>query len=232
MDAIILAGGLGSRLKAELSDRPKPMAEIDGKPFLDILLEQIAAWDEIDKVVLALGHLGEKVKEYYRKNPFRLHLEFSCEAKPLLTGGAARLACEKTSSNTVLVMNGDSFVDFSFPSFAAFHREKSADITLVSPKVENASRFGALTIEKDGRLRDFREKQEIEEKGEINGGVYLIERRLLECYEINQPFSLEREAFLGWLKKRFFAFKSDGFFIDIGTPESYEMAKKVMKKVK
>ena len=221
MDAIILAGGLGKRLRDIVSDVPKPLAPIQGKPFLDILLAQLD--NRVERVILAIGYQSEKIKEYYRN----ASLIFSEEEVPLGTGGALKQALQLAHSSLVLVMNGDSYFDVDLESMLAFHLASQAHLTLACREVEDVSRFGSISFDENQRISAFREKEAGAGKGWINGGIYLMDKNLLDSFP-DTPFSLEQEGFPHLLKKRVFAYPSAGKFIDIGTRDSYYQAQELL----
>ena len=227
MDAVILAGGLGSRLKEVISDLPKPLAPIQDKPFLDILLAQLDTFEMISKVILAVGYRADQVISYYEKRP---QITFSIESSPLGTGGALKKALEGVSSEDVLVCNGDSFLDYSLAEMWERYRIADADIMMACREVEEASRYGQVDFDvESGRIVGFQEKSTEKLKGWINGGVYLMKRDILCDFPSDRPFSLEQEVFPKVLKKRMFGYPTAGLFIDIGTRESYSQAQEILK---
>lgn len=210
IDVIILAGGLGTRLRDTVPDLPKPLAPINGRPFLDILLNQIKPLP-ISKTILAIGYRATQIIDYYKSSS----LEFSIEDTPLGTGGALKKALEKSVAPYLLVMNGDSYLDFSLQALL----QKNADLVIACREVENASRYGKIKIEANGRISSFSEKSPIQEKGIINGGIYLMKRNLLDAFE--GVFSLEQDVFPKILEKDVYATLCHGKFIDIGTKDSF-----------
>lgn len=229
INAVILAGGLGSRLKEVVSDLPKPLAPIHDKPFLDILLAQLEAFEMISKVILAVGYRADQVVSYYKNRP---NITFSTETSPLGTGGALKKAIEEVSSEDVLVCNGDSFLDYSLVEMRQHYQAADADITMACCKVEEASRYGQVDFDvESGRILEFKEKSTKMVAGWINGGVYLMKRDILRDFPSDHPFSLEQELFPKLLKKRMFSYPTAGLFIDIGTKESYLQAQEILKGV-
>lgn len=221
MDAIILAGGLGKRLRDTVSDVPKPLAPIQGKPFLDILLAQLDK--RVERVILAIGYQSEKIKEYYRNTP----LIFSEEDVPLGTGGALKQALQLAYSSPVFVMNGDSYFDVDLEGMLKFHNTSQAHLTLSCREVEDVSRYGTISFDENQRIFAFREKDAESGKGLINGGIYVMDKNLLDSFP-DTPFSLEQEGFPHLLKNRVFAYPSTGKFIDIGTRDSYYQAQEIL----
>lgn len=220
MDAIILAGGLGTRLREVLADKPKPLAPIRGRPFLDLLLDQLQG--KVERVILAVGYKAEAIKGQYGSK----QLLFSEEKTPLGTGGALKQALTFAKGSPVLVLNGDSYFDIRFDDFFAFHQRLDADVTLACRAVEDVSRYGSLQIDKEGKIIAFQEKKPLKEPGWINGGIYLIHPPLLHPF--SGVFSLEKDFFPSLLKKKMFAYLSSEKFIDIGTKESYLKAQEIL----
>jgi len=214
MDAIILAGGLGKRLRATVSDVPKPLAPIRGKPFLDILLAQLSP--HVERIILAIGYKLEQIKACYHAD----EVLFSEENTPLGTGGALKQALQRTHSSPVLALNGDSYFGIDIEKLLTFHQSKHAHLTIACREVDDVSRYGSIFFDEKKRVIAFQEKKARSGPGWINGGIYLMDKDFLDSFS-DAPFSLEQEAFPILLKKRVFAYPSAGKFIDIGTKESY-----------
>jgi len=224
MDAIILAGGLGTRLREVVADVPKPLAPVNGRPFLDYQLAQLARFPQIGKVVLAIGHMADKVIGHYRANPPPLPVEFVVETELLGTGGGLRNALDATRGERVLALNGDSVFRWSLEPLIAVHASADALATLALVEVDDTSRYGAVTLE-HGRVSAFVEKQAAAGAGVINAGVYLFERSALAAIPAGEVVSLEREVFPGLCERGRLAatvFRSQ--FIDIGLPQTYSAA--------
>lgn len=222
MKALILAGGLGTRLRGVVTDLPKPMAPVAGRPFLEYLLLQLARHG-LTEVVLSTGHLAEKVSEHFGSGEqLGLHLSYSRERSPRGTGGAIKLATPLIGGQAVLVMNGDSVVDADLTEVAEGHRERNALATMVLTRVEDTSRYGAVEIGDGGEIERFVEKREGAGAGLINSGVYLLSPQVLqEIPDAERPVSLEREVFPSLVGRGFYGHSVDGFFKDIGVPEDY-----------
>jgi NDP-sugar pyrophosphorylase family protein len=221
--AVILVGGLGTRLRPVVADRPKTMAQIHGRPFLSYLLDQMVAWG-IRKVVLCTGYLGEQIRAHFGDSYDTLHLAYSQEPAPLDTAGALRLALPLLASPSVLVMNGDSFCDIDPGTFYAWHCMRNSEATLLLTSVPDTSRYGCVQIGNDGRVLHFEEKNKRHGWGWINAGTYLIGRSLIGSIPANVRLSLERDVFPTWIGKGFYGYCAAGRFLDIGTPESYSAA--------
>jgi D-glycero-alpha-D-manno-heptose 1-phosphate guanylyltransferase len=217
MEAIILAGGLGTRLKGILPDLPKPMAPVLGRPFLEILLSKLSK-SGFQHVVLSLGYKPEVFIKHFGRNYAGMAISYVIEDKQLGTGGATRLALSACKDNEVFVINGDTFLDFEIDSIYIQYKNKKPIV--VAREVSDASRYGSLIV-KGGLLKGFSEKGKIG-PGIINAGCYLFNRNQLDDYDINQNFSLESD----YLEKvvpnlEIVVFLSKGKFIDIGVPEDY-----------
>lgn len=226
---VILAGGLGTRLAPAIPHLPKALAPIQGIPFLKLLLDQIERAQIASKVVLALGHKADSIQKFLVQQPYSFQLNFSVESSPLGTGGALIHALNETDSETLLVLNGDSYFDISFHDFICFHKKKQADMTIACREVEDVSRYGAVKIDPNSqRVQIFQEKLDVIGPGLINAGLYLIERRLLTLFSPG-VCSLEKEVFPVLLEKKLFAYCQAGSFIDIGTPSSYNEAQEILK---
>lgn len=221
--AAILAGGLGTRLRAVVTDRPKALAEVHGRPFLSFLLDQLAA-ARIRDVVLCIGYRGEQVRAAFGDAYGGLRLRYSQERELLGTAGALRLALPLLQSDPVLVMNGDSFCETDLRAFARWHWERGAEATLLLVRVPDAGRYGRVEVDAAGRVLRFEEKGSTGDPGWVNAGVYLLSRRLLGTIPAGRPVSLEHQVFPAWIGRGLYGYRTAGRFLDIGTPEAYAMA--------
>jgi len=223
--AAILAGGLGIRFRQVLGDRPKVLAEVRGRPFLQYLLDQLASCG-IRSVVLCTGHLGDQIESYFGDSYGSLRLTYSRETSPLGTAGALRLALPHFQSDSVLVLNGDSYCKSDLHSFWSWHCEQTAVATLLLVERPDTKRYGRVQIDEKGHILTFEEKHNREGGGWINAGIYLFSHRFLRSIPESSPVSLEREILPLWIGKGLHGYKTDGEFIDIGTPGSYWLAEK------
>jgi D-glycero-alpha-D-manno-heptose 1-phosphate guanylyltransferase len=224
-EAIILAGGFGTRLQAVVSDVPKPMAPINNEPFLNYVFNYLKHYN-IEHVVLSTGYLSEKISGYYKNEYKGIKISYTKEAEPLGTGGGIRLALEKCLTNEVLVLNGDSFFDVDINSYYKQHHSFKSDCSLALRKVDNASRYGTIKLDDTSEIKAFKEKDSVEQPGLINGGVYILNRELfLNKTEANKAFSIEKDFFEKRVDQlKIFGFEYQGYFIDIGIPEDYKKA--------
>jgi len=231
INAIILAGGLGSRLRSIVADVPKVLAPVNGRPFLDIVIDSLAKSGIVDRVVLAAGYMAEKIIDQYQ-NSYRFGLDIfvSIEEQLLGTGGAIRLAMELTDSQDILVLNGDSFVEIGYIALYRAHKKNNSQLTMVLKHVENASRYGTVILNGD-KIVSFQEKNNEIVAGFINAGVYLLNRDLFVHVAQNKIISMEKDLLPDMIKHNAYAFISNGRFIDIGLPDTYKIVEDYLKEV-
>jgi NDP-sugar pyrophosphorylase family protein len=220
--AAILAGGLGTRLRSAVPDRPKALAEVAGRPFLSYLLDQLVEAG-VQDVVLLTGHLGHQVQGAFGSSYRGLRLAYSQESSPLGTAGALRLALPQLASSSVLVMNGDSYCGADLRAFWEWRSARAVDAALVLTQVPNVDRFGCVQADEAGHVLRFVEKGGAHRPGWINAGIYALSRELLADIPEGRAVSLEHECFPAWLG-RLGAWRSNAAFLDIGIPESYVAA--------
>ena len=227
MEAILLCGGLGTRLRSVVSDRPKPMADIAGKPFLHYLVRMLSE-KGVERFVFALGYMGEQIEAYFQDGrEYGISIVYSYEESPLGTGGAIRNALSKMQEEDVLILNADTYFDMDYRSLFQEQSRKCADMTIASREIEDVSRYGAILNDTDGRILRWNEKQRgsgetAPRRGEINGGIYVMKRSLIEKIPAGKQ-SLENDCIPVWLSRSvsIHALPSDGYFMDIGVPEDY-----------
>ena len=221
--ATILAGGLGTRLRPVMADRPKVLADVLGRPFLTFLLDHLQAAG-VRRVVLCTGYKGEQVQAAFGDSYGSLCLAYSHESSPLGTGGALRAALPLFEADSILVMNGDSFCETDLRVFWNWHCAREADATLLLTKVSDTTRYGRVVVDAHDHILRFDEKAPGTGPGWINAGIYLISRTLVQTIPRSRAVSLERETFPAWIGQGFCAYPSEGRFLDIGTPEAYAAA--------
>ena len=221
--AAVLAGGLGTRLQAALTGRPKALAEIHGRPFLDFLLDRIAEAG-IRQAVLCTGHLAAMIRERYGDTYGPIRLEHSAEDRPLGTGGALRLAARRIQTPLAMVFNGDSVVDVDLTAFTQWFETTGAPAAILAVTVPDTSRYGSLRLSPDGMVEAFLEKHASTGPGIINAGIYLFRRDILDSMTQVEPLSLETQVFPALVGRGLAAYPVQGGFLDIGTPESYRAA--------
>jgi NDP-sugar pyrophosphorylase family protein len=223
--AVILAGGKGTRLQSAVSDRPKVLANVGGRPFISYLLDQLIEAG-IKSVVLSTGYMSEMVVAELGESYKDLKLTYSVEDTPLGTGGGLRRALGFLEDEMVLVLNGDSYVDLDLGAFLKWFSLRDRDAAIALASVSDVSRYGSVELGEGGVITAFKEKEAGKGgEGLINAGVYLVKRSLVEEIKADEPYSLERELFVSLVKNaRLWGFPFEGAFIDIGTPESYAVA--------
>jgi D-glycero-alpha-D-manno-heptose 1-phosphate guanylyltransferase len=221
MEAIVLAGGFGTRLRQVVSDVPKPMAPVAGRPFLEILLSALAK-KGFRRIVLALGHMADTVVNHFGDKFAGMALVYQIEQSPLGTGGAIRAAMARCESDHVFVFNGDTFLDLEADQVEARWQARRTPI-IVAREVPDTARYGRMQVEQ-GRVTGFLEKG-LGGQGLINAGCYVFPRAMLDSFEPGKAFSLETEFLAPEAAGNGFdVFVTQGHFIDIGIPEDYARA--------
>lgn len=220
---VILAGGLGTRLRKVVSDRPKVLAEVQGKPFLCYILDQLVNFG-INQVIISAGYLADKIISVIGSKYDSLNLNYSKEVNPLGTAGALRLIHEITDERYCLVMNGDSYIEFDLLSLFNFFRKRKAKIVILTKMVADTSRYGTIQMNEKNEITAFVEKKKIVESGIINAGIYLMKTSTLINIPNKTPCSLEYDFFPRMIDKGMYGYIEEGRFIDIGTPNSYVQA--------
>lgn len=226
MNAIILAGGLGTRLRAVVNDVPKCMAMINGKPFLFYLLKYLEKFS-VNKVILSLGYKSEIVESWIHDFPReQFPLEFSIENTPLGTGGAIKKALEYVDSKDTLVLNGDTFFDIDINELHTQHLNNRADITMALKEMTDFDRYGNVLVDQNSRIRSFEEKKYCKQ-GQINGGVYILGNGKDLFSDFPDKFSFETDYLrTKMFEKKIYGFIYEDYFIDIGIPKDYVRAQK------
>ena len=228
-EAVILCGGLGTRLQGVIDDRPKALAEVLGRPFLEWIVRSLIATHGVDHIILATGYMGEMIERRFEGMSLgAVRLSYSHEPRPLGTGGALRLASQLTSTSRLLVLNGDSYCRFDLTRLLDTQIGKSAAASLWLALVHDQDRFGSVSIDADGRIQEFREKVVLAGPQLVSAGVYLIERNSIMAIAPNHTVSLERDVFPTLIDKGVYGVIGGTGFIDIGTPESLAIADSVL----
>jgi len=228
-EAIILAGGFGTRLQTVVSDVPKPMAQVAGRPFLEFLVKKLTN-SGFKKIVLSVGYKADVVMAHFSRRSFGTEISFCVEDKPLGTGGGIKLAMSKTSGEHVVVLNGDSLFDAPLDKLFQFHLQNKAVATLALRRIDSCERYGRVVCDKSGRIEDF-EPKGFTGEGLINGGIYILKRDVFEA--MPESFSIEEDFFKPRVKEvLMFGLPFDSYFIDIGIPEDYQRAQKEFEKFK
>jgi D-glycero-alpha-D-manno-heptose 1-phosphate guanylyltransferase len=221
-EALILAGGFGTRLKSVVADVPKPMAVINDKPFLSYLLEQLHSFS-FKKVILAAGYKHEVIQSYFGSSYKDINLEYSIENEPLGTGGAISMAAGSILSDCFFVLNGDTFFEVDYNRMEEKFLKSGAGLMVALKAMTKFERYGSV-VTNDEKIISFNEKKFCE-KGLINAGVYLINKNWLHERAPGKTYSFEKEILERLVRKEDIGyFVSEGYFIDIGIPDDYKKA--------
>ena len=225
MKAIVLAGGLGTRLAHVTGEIPKPMAPVGSRPFLEYLLDYLVE-QGTEAAILAVSYKWEVIREHFGTVYRGMPLDYSVEDEPLGTGGAIRQALEFFANDDVVVLNGDTLFHVDLKGMENNHRSSGARLSVALKQVADCGRFGRVEVSADGVIASFLEKT-TSGPGWINGGVYLLNRELFTDFPMPARFSFEQdlvEPNIDRIRPR--AFQSDAYFIDMGIPEDYERAQR------
>ena len=223
MECIVLAGGLGTRLRDVIGEQPKCMAPVNGKPFLQHLFTFLQQ-QGCRHLILSLGYKHEAVLQWLSTVSWSFSIDFVVEEKPLGTGGGIKMAMQKAMEENVLVLNGDTLVLADLKALVCFHKENDANITLTLKTMHRFDRYGTVSIDDNHTITSFMEKMYCEQ-GLINAGMYAINKEAFQSGAALETFSfekdyLEKQVNEGKLK----GFVTDAYFIDIGIPSDYKKA--------
>lgn len=225
-EVVILAGGLGTRLAETVPGLPKAMAPINGRPFLEYVLDYLELYG-VKKVILATGYLHKAIDAHFGNKYKYINLTYSHEEEPLGTGGAILQAMNLVEGKMAIVMNGDTMFRVNLGKLYDFQLIKNSNLTLVVREVKDALRYGTVEFDETGRVTAFREKGEKGGPAFINGGVYVIRKDFLLSFDLPRKFSIERDFFEKiYLDHPIYAHRCYQYFLDIGIPEDYERAQK------
>ncbi|MCF8225213.1 MAG: nucleotidyltransferase family protein [Bacteroidales bacterium] len=223
-EAIILAGGFGTRLQSVVTGVPKPMAPVRNKPFLEYLLNHLIDYG-IEHVVLSVGYKAEMIQSYFGKKFHSMDISYALEKEPLGTGGGIQLAMNDIPGTGTFILNGDTFFDVNLDDLADFHFSNQSDLTVSAKIMKDSSRYGTLEV-KGTLVTDFKEKGTVT-SGMINGGVYITRTNIFRKFDMPSKFSFEKDFLEKKLQKlKICAMSSNAYFVDIGIPEDYERAQK------
>lgn len=221
MQALLLAGGLGTRLQSVVNDRPKPMALIEDKPFLEYLINELKS-NGITEVIFLVGYMGKMVEDYFGDGKdFGINIKYSYEQEQLGTAGAIKNADKLITDDYFFVINADTFYKIKYQNLVNLQAQKKLDITMILRRVDDVSRYGEAVLE-DNMLVGFNEKEMVNRPGTINGGIYYISKKILDIIPEGKC-SLENEIIPRLMKENYSlgGLVSEGYFIDIGIPEDY-----------
>jgi D-glycero-alpha-D-manno-heptose 1-phosphate guanylyltransferase len=224
LEAIVLAGGYGTRLQKVVQEVPKSMALVNGRPFLEYLFDFLLA-QKIERVVLSVGYKHEFIENHFKNKYRSLNIDYAVEEEPLGTGGGTRLSFWRVSGKRAIVLNGDSIFRIDIAALWDLHLKKKADATIALRKLGNTGRYGRVTLDRQRRINAFEEKNEAAGPGLINGGIYIIEKAFLMDPYFRGRFSIEKDCFEKFhTSARMFGLPVKGYFLDIGIPEDYKKA--------
>jgi len=222
-EAIILAGGLGTRLREAVPDLPKAMAPVAGRPFLSFVIDSLRM-QGVERFVFSLGFKADLIEQFLRQQYPTLNYSTVVEDEPLGTGGGIRLALQKTKSENVLVANGDTLFRVNIAQLVRQHVATNAECTLALKAMENFERYGVVETDAQGRITRFLEKQYYKE-GLINGGIYVLNRSRFFEHSFPWKFSFEKDYLEAFYQQgNIYGSLQEGYFIDIGIPSDFEQA--------
>lgn len=224
MEAIILAGGFGTRLQSRLDGIPKPMVQVAGRPFLEILVDRLVDAG-FSRVILSVGYLANVISDHFGSAWRGVPVEYVVEEEPLGTGGAIRKSLQRVSAPSAFVLNGDTWLDVDYAAMNALHQQSQASITIALSHVADTARFGGVEL-RDGKVVRFINKGQ-NGAGFINGGVYVLSKDFPWPADLPLRFSFETDVLLPLLPSLDHAvYLSEDRFIDIGVPEDLDRAQR------
>lgn len=230
-EAVILAGGLGTRLRSAVPDLPKCMAPVAGRPFVSFLIDYYSK-QGIKRFIFSLGYKHEVIEDFLRQSYPDLDYVSSIEDEPLGTGGGILKAIRETKEKDILILNGDTFFEIDVNELSKFHEYHSADCSLTLKPMQQSDRYGVVEIDKESRITSFKEKNYYE-NSLINGGVYVINKKSFLNEHLPVKFSFEKEYLEAlYQQRKIFGCTQDKYFIDIGIPEDYNKADNDFKNVR
>tara|TARA_B100000315_G_scaffold228118_1_gene236551 strand:+ start:20 stop:709 length:690 start_codon:yes stop_codon:yes gene_type:complete len=226
MEAIILAGGFGKRLQGKIGDVPKPMALVNNRPFLDYLMDYLIKY-KVKRVILSVYYKYQIIKNHYNRRYHKINILYSIDTEALGTGGAIKVALLMADDDNVLVINGDTYFDVNLTRLYNKHVENNNDLTLSLKPMKNFERYGFVETDSNGQVISFNEKKYCDH-GSIDGGIYLINRSIFNSFESRKKFSFNDFIMNNLNSLKVGSLLCDELFIDIGTPEDYNKAHKIM----
>lgn len=222
-EAIILAGGFGTRLQSAVNNVPKCMAPVNGKPFISYVVNHLLS-QGVNRIIFSLGYKSESIIDYIEKEYKNLDKEYSIEQTPLGTGGAIKLACTKAKEKRVIIQNGDTLFKVNVRDLTNFHYSKNADCVVALKEMVNIDRYGTVDMNNKNIIIAFNQNHSCQ-FGLINGGVYILNAKEFLKENLPEAFSFETDYLQRFFSVRsMFGLKQDEYFIDIGVPDDYERA--------
>ena len=230
IEAIILAGGLGTRLRSVVSDVPKPMAPVNDKPFLHYIVKNLKL-QGVEKIILSVGYMSDSITSYFGDSYIGLEIEYAIEKELLGTGGGILNASALINADKFLVLNGDTYFNINIVDMYHCHDKMKADITIAVANASESRRYGTIQIDEKNKIVSFQEKSNIAGTNVVSGGVYIFNKSITEEMqkEVSYPISIETDIFQNYVSKtNMYAFESSREFLDIGKPEDYMRASKFL----
>lgn len=230
MEAIILAGGKGTRLRPLTLTVPKPMVPVADKPFLQYLLEMLIE-EGVTRVILSVGYLGEQIEDYFGESWRGLDISYVLEKEPLGTGGAIAKCLANATDDEVIVINGDTYCRIDLKEMISSHKQQQAELTIALKEMYDFDRYGTVDIDMStGVIKQFNEKRKVS-KGYINTGTYCLNKNIFRQHNMPEKFSFEADFLQRKIRELDSnAFKTNGYFIDIGVQEDYQRFQKEVEK--
>ena len=231
MEAIILAGGVGSRLRSVVNDRPKVLALISEQPFLKYIIDFLIS-SGVTKLIFSLGYLSSQITDFVSELQLDINYEFTIENKQLGTGGAIKKAINFVNDKNVIIVNADTYFNINLKNMMKQHILKNADCTISLKYLINYNRYGTVIINDENKITSFIEKKQTE-NGFINAGYVILNKQKFQeqTHDFPEIFSIETDYLQKIINKNIYGYISDGFFIDIGIPEDYIFAQKKLKNI-
>jgi len=227
-EAIILAGGLGTRLQGTLDNLPKSMAPVNGKPFLEYLFNYLIDYN-IEKVILSVGHKYESIQDHFQSEYKTIQIKYAIENEPLGTGGGIKYALKFAEDDQVLILNGDTFFEVNLNQFYNIHQVRNSDFSIALKPMKDFDRYGSVELDEQNMITAFKEKS-FQAEGCINGGIYILHKEVINELNLPDKCSFEKDFMEKYFaSNNFYGFPFDGYFIDIGIPEDYEKAQKELQ---
>lgn len=223
-EAVILAGGLGTRLKTKITGRPKPMALVNGKPFLYYLIRYLSK-NNFQHLILAVGYKHEIIRDYFGTRFKGIQITYAVEKTPLGTGGAVLNALNYARNACCFILNGDTYFPVSFDRMEQLAVKQKCDLVMALRKLGNVSRYGTVSLNDQGRITGFKEKKKSPAPGLINGGIYYLKKAAFTNIPFPDAFSFENDFLVTHVQRQnFCGIAFTDYFIDIGIPETFEQA--------
>lgn len=229
MEVIILAGGLGTRLRSVVNDVPKPMALVNNKPFLEYILKWLSIYN-INKIIISAGYKADCIKSYFGSSFKKIPIDYVVEDEPLGTGGGILKALGLTSDENIMVVNGDTYFPIDIDIFLSEHMRLNGKITIALKEMTDFDRYGSVSVDNNFNIYKFHEKLFIQH-GLINGGIYFINKKFIQDSSLPMKFSFEKEVLeKEVVNKKIKGIQFNNQFVDIGIPDDYHKANQLLLK--